>query len=110
MVGALSGWVVRGVPAMGGLADGEGLRANCLLGVKAGGVVLLSLLTGFFRVLTPCKGVGGHFCLAGAGGLLGVKIFHPRCEGRKIVCSRVFWGRFVQTYLRGRFLPLRVQE
>lgn len=36
---------------MGGFSEGGGVRVNCLLGIKTGAGVILSLLTGFFPFL-----------------------------------------------------------
>ena len=66
---ALPGGVVRGVPAEGGLADGGGVRFNCLPGVKAGLIVLLSLLTGFFPFLLLVAAWGGMLALPERGGV-----------------------------------------
>ena len=62
---ALSDWVVRGVPAMGGFSEGGGVRVNCLFGVKTGAGVILSLLTGFFPFLLLVKAEGAMIALLG---------------------------------------------
>src|SRR5262245_31747476 len=55
---ALSGWMERGVPAIGALAGGGGVCVSCMLGAKAGVVVLLSLLMGFFPFLFLTEALG----------------------------------------------------
>ena len=67
---SLSGWSVKGVPAMGGRSDGGGVRANSLSGPEVVAVVSLSLLEGFFAFLLLVWVLGAIFALMerGVGG------------------------------------------
>jgi hypothetical protein len=64
-IGALSGWVVMGVPAMGPFSEGGGVRANCLFGVKVGSGALLLLLAGIFALLLLVWVMGAMSVLLG---------------------------------------------
>jgi hypothetical protein len=83
---AVLGWAI-GVPALGPLAVGGGVRASCLLGVK---VVVVGLFSGFFMVLPLVWVLRGIFSLRKSRGCWGEKVFTFRCGVGRGLYGRVF--------------------
>src|SRR5438046_10293725 len=98
MGGALSHWMVRGVPAMGGFPTGAGVCVSCLLGVNGGLVVLLLLLSGFFPFLFLIRVVGAMVAWLEQAGCRVREFFTPAVRlgksGKGGGGHRVIRGRF----------------
>ena len=91
-----------------GVGAGGGVWAHLLGdGIKAGVVVLLSLLAGFFTAFPLGWAPGAIFLPWPLGRLLGEKIFTSRSKDWMVSLEPGFLSRFGQEYLEGQFLPLK---